>query len=159
LFVIVLLVIIYAVIHSKNFFNFFVKTFGKVPLINKLITPIKDSQEIFQILTTKSIFVKNLSLSIISFSIFAVAIYFVFVGFNTDLDIIYTTFIAFSSLLFGALSLLPAGVGVTEVSLVGFLTKEGIDLALATSIMVMIRLTSIWYITTVGFITTKLFLK
>jgi len=154
-----LLLIIYITIHSKTFFSFIVKTFGRVPLIKKFITPLNESQEIFQSLTTKRNIAKNWSLSVISFSIYAIAIYFVYVGFNVDLDIIFTTFVTFSSLLFGALSLLPAGVGVTEISLVGFLTNEGINLSLAASIMVMLRLTGIWFVTIVGFVTTKLFLK
>jgi len=125
LIVISLLVVIYITINSKSFFKFIVKTFGKIPLIKKFIIPIEESQVIFKTLTTKRNIAKNWSISIISFIIYAIAIFFVFVGFNVNFDIIFTTFITFSSLLFGALSLLPAGVGVTEVSLVGFLTNEG----------------------------------
>jgi len=82
-----------------------------------------------------------------------------FLGFNVDLDIIFTTFVTFASILFGVLTLLPQGIGVTEISVVAFLINEGITLSLATSIMVMLRLTSMWFLITLGFITTKLFLK
>jgi len=158
-FVILLLIIIYITLFSRKFFKTIIKFLGKIPLIKKYVSPINESQEIFCHLISRKIFTINWSLSLISFSIYSVAIYYVFVGFNLNFDIIFTTLITFSSLLFGALSLLPAGIGVTEISLVGFLTNEGINLSLATSIMVMIRLTSIWFVTAVGFITTKLFLK
>ena len=157
--VISLLLIIYITINSKSFFKFAVKLLEKIPFIKKFILPIEESQEIFKILTSKHTLIKNWGLSIFAFSNYALAIFFIFIGFKINYDIIFTTFITFSSFLFGALSLLPAGVGVTEVSLVGFLTNEGVNLSLATSIMIMIRLTSIWFFTLIGFITTKLFLK
>jgi len=157
--VISLLLIIYITINSKSFFKFAVKLLEKIPFVKKFILPIEESQEIFKILTSKNTLIKNWGLSTFAFSNYALAIFFIFIGFKINYDIIFTTFITFSSLLFGALSLIPAGVGVTEVSLVGFLINEGVNLSLATSIMIMIRLTSIWFFTLVGFITTKLFLK
>jgi len=80
-------------------------------------------------------------------------------GFGLDLDFVFITIVNFSSLLFGVLTLVPAGIGVTEVSFVGFLTQEGVSLSLATSIIIMIRLTGIWFATGIGFITTKLLLS
>ena len=108
---------------------------------------------------TKKSIVKNFSLSVISFIFYAIGFHFIFLGFDVDLDIFYTTFVTFTSILFGYLALLPAGVGVTEISVVGFLTNEGITLSLATSIMIMLRLSSMWFLIMVGFITTKLFLR
>jgi len=157
--VVALIIIIYITINSKSYFLFILKTLGRIPLLKKYISSLNESQEIFQSLTKKRNLAKSWSLSIISLTIDAIAVYLIFEGFNANLDIIFTTFITFSSFLFGILTLLPGGVGITEVSVVGFLTNEGIDLSLATSIMVMTRLIGTWFITAVGFITTKLFLK
>jgi len=52
-----------------------------------------------------------------------------------------------------------AGLGVTEVSAVGFLLNEGIELSLATSIIVVIRLVTTWFATGVGLIATHIYLK
>jgi len=158
-FVIILIVIIYITINSKTFFRFISKTFSKIPLLKKYLISLDESQDIFQSLTTKRNFVKNWFFSIIAFVIYAIAFYFVFLGFNIDLGIIFTTFVTFSSILFGSLTLLPQGIGVTEISVVGLLINEGITLSLATSIMVMLRLSTMWFLIMVGFITTKLFLK
>jgi len=157
-FIIVLIAIIYITINSKIFFRFISKISTRIPLLKKYVSTIDESQDLFQDLTKKNI-VQNLSLSIFSFLIYAIAFYFVFLGFDVNLDIIFTTFVTFTSILFGYLSFLPGGVGVTEISLVGFLTNEGIALSLATSIMIMLRLTGWWFLTIIGVITTKLFLK
>jgi len=153
------LTIIYSIINSKNSFMSIVKILSKLPIIKKFIMSLNESQEIFQSLTTTRNIAMNWPLSIIANIFYAIGIYFIFVGFNVNLDIIFTTFVTFSSFLFGVLTLLPAGVGVTEISVIRFLTNEGIDLSLATSIMVMIRLVGTWFLTAIGFITTKLFLK
>jgi len=157
-FIIVLIVIIYITINSKTFFRFISKISTRIPLLKKYVSDIDESQDLFQDLTKKNI-VQNLALSIFSFLIYAITFFLVFLGFDVNLDIIFTTFVTFTSILFGYLSFLPGGVGVTEISVVGFLTNEGIALSLATSIMIMLRLTGWWFLTIIGVITTKLFLK
>jgi len=157
--VIGMLVMIYVIINSKTSFGFIVKIFSKIPFLKKFVISLNESQEVFQSLTTKKNFVKHWFLSVIAYTLYAIGAYFVFLGFNVNVDIIFTTFVTFSSTLFGVISLLPGGIGVTEVSIVGFLINEGITLSLATSIMVMLRLAGLLFITIIGFITTKLFLK
>jgi len=140
---------------SKRFFLFLSKFISKIPKISKFVKHIEESYPSFQSLTTSNI-PKNWLLSFLAFGLDAIAVYIVFLGFGLDFDFVFTTMISFSSLLFGVLTLVPAGIGVTEVSFVSFLTQEGVSLSLATSIIIMIRLTGIWFATGIGFITTKL---
>jgi len=153
-----LLTVIFFSMRSKRFFSFLTRFIIKIPKISKFVKNIEESYSSFQSLT-KSNIPKNLLMSIFAFGMDAVAVYFVFLGFGLDFDFVFTTMINFSSLLFGVLTLVPAGIGVTEVSFVSFLTQEGTSLSLATSIIIMIRLTSIWFATGIGFITTKLLLS
>lgn len=155
----VLIFLIYFTIHSKTFFNIVVKVFGKIKFLKKFIITLTESQKLFQQLTTKNNLLKNCFISIISFTFYAFAAYFIFLGFNIDLNIIFTTFIMFSSLLFGSLTLLPSGIGITEIGVVSLLVYERIPLSLATSIMIISRLSNLSFLTIVGLITTKLFLK
>jgi len=152
------LAVVYFSMRSKKFFSFLSKFFIKIPKLSKFVKNIEESYSSFQSLTTSNI-PKNWLLSLLAFGLDAIAVYFVFIGFGLDFDFVFTTMINFSSLLFGVLTLVPAGIGVTEVSFVSFLTQEGISLSLATSIIVMIRLTSIWFATGIGFFTTKLLLS
>ena len=88
----------------------------------------------------------------------AVSVYFIFLGFNLNFDIIYTTFAMFASLLLGFVTLLPSGLGVTELSFIGLLANKGLEVSLATSIIILIRLTSVWFSTIIGIVTTRIFL-
>ena len=155
----ILLIISIIIMRSRMAFLFVQRFFEKISKLKKFLNSIDESYNSFQSLTTKKDLLKNWSLSLCAFGFDAVVVYLVFLGFEQSFNIIYTTSIIFSSVLFGVLTLMPAGIGVTEISVVGFLTKEGLDLSLATSIIIMIRLVSIWFATGIGFITTKIFLS
>jgi len=150
-----LLTVLFFSMRSKRFFSFLSKFIVKIPKLSKFVKNIEESYPSFQSLTTSNI-PKNWLLSFLAFGLDAIAVYIVFLGFGLDFDFVFTTMVSLSSLLFGVLTLVPAGIGVTEVSFVSFLTQEGISLSLATSIIIMIRLTGIWFATGIGFITTKL---
>ena len=64
---------------------------------------------------------------------------------------IYTT-----SILLGAVTFIPAGIGVTEGSLAGFFTLQGIDISLALTIVVFIRIFTRWIGVGLGFLLLKL---
>ena len=60
-----------------------------------------------------------------------------------------------SSLLIGAISFIPGGIAVAEGSLVGLFSIQGINLAEAMVIVVIIRLFTLWFSTIAGFIALK----
>jgi len=62
-------------------------------------------------------------------------------------------------MIFGVITLLPAGLGVTEISAIGFLTEKSVNLSMAISTIIMVRMVSIWYSTLIGLITTKFILR
>jgi len=103
--------------------------------------------------------IKAWAIGIIAQIFFALSVYSVFLAFDQDFGFIFTTQVVYSSILFGAISLLPGGIGLTEISTMNFLTDKGIEISLATSITIMLRLATIWLSTIMGLITTKLFLK
>lgn len=131
----------------------------RFPIIAKRTERISKAYDGIQISSSNAAMIKIWSMSIIAWIIDAVSVYFIFVGFNQDLDFVYTTFVMYSSLLLGLITLLPSGLGVTELSAIGLLTTKGIDISLSTSIIIMVRLTSIWFSTAVGLITIKFFMK
>mgnify|MGYP003995069151 FL=1 len=98
-------------------------------------------------------------IGIIAQVFFVLSMYFVFLAFGQDFEFIFTTEIVYASILFGAISLFPGVVGLTEITIVNFLTNKGMEISLATSITIMLRLVTIWFSTIIGLITTKIFLK
>jgi len=144
---------------KEKLFNFLLSILEKIPILKKQATSFSESYQVFGELTSSKIMTKTLGLSFFVWMTDAIMIYFIFIGFNLNFDIIFSTFSMYSSLLLGVLTMVPAGVGVTEVSFVEILKGEGVDTAVSTSLVILFRLVTIWFLTALGFCATRYFLK
>ena len=140
---------------KTNSYDFIFKISNRI----KIIKPFTDSPDFMnsiQILTkTKVTIFMILTISVITF-FESVMFYIGFNSFNFDFSYIDSIQIFYSSILFGALFLIPAGIGVTEGFFVSLLLQKGISLETAGSIIIFLRLTTIWLISLIGFITAYL---
>lgn len=93
-------------------------------------------------------------ISLLSWGFECVAFYFVLVGLGvagTPLLLLQATFIFAASTLFGLVSLLPGGLGVSEVSSVALLVAlVGLGAATATTATLLIRFCTLWFGVLVG---------
>jgi len=153
-----LLIIIFVIIRNRNLLNKFQKKLSKIKFINKFI-PTLEFNESLEALTNSKMVGKAWSISIVAFLFDAMAVYVGFLAFDIDLGYLLTTQMYFTSLVSGALTFLPAGIGVTEGSFVALLSLHGIDFSLSSSIVLFTRLTTIWFATIIGFISTRFVLK
>ena len=151
--------LIFASGKKKKLFNFLLSIIEKIPILKKQASSFSESYQVFGELTSGKIMTKTLGLSFFVWMTDAIMIYFIFVGFNLNFDIIFSTFSMYSSLLLGVLTMVPAGIGVTEVSFVEILRGEGVDTATSTSLVILFRLVTIWFLTVLGFCATRYFLK
>jgi len=144
---------------KKKLFNFLLSIIEKIPILKKQASSFSESYQVFGELTSGKIMTKTLGLSFFVWMTDAIMIYFIFIGFNLNFDIIFSTFSMYSSLLLGVLTMIPAGIGVTEVSFVEILRGEGVDTAISTSLVILFRLVTIWFLTVLGFCASRYFLK
>ena len=151
--------LIFASGKKKKLFNFLLSIIEKIPILKKQASSFSESYQVFGELTSGKIMTKTLGLSFFVWMTDAIMIYFIFMGFNLNFDIIFSTFSVYSSLLLGSLTMVPAGIGVTEVSFVEILRGEGVDTAISTSLVILFRLVTIWFLTVLGFCATRYFLK
>ena len=151
--------LIFASGKKKKLFNFLLSVIEKIPILKKQASSFSESYQVFGELTSGKIMTKTLGLSFFVWMTDAIMIYFIFMGFNLNFDIIFSTFSMYSSLLLGVLTMIPAGIGVTEVSFVEILRGEGVDTATSTSLVILFRLVTIWFLTVLGFCATRYFLK
>lgn len=98
-------------------------------------------------------------MSMAAWSLDAVGIFLCFEAFRLSFNFGTTTALGFSSILFGALSLVPGGTGVTELSFVHLLSTYGVEISTATSLVLFIRLSSIWYTSCIGLVMMKIVLR
>lgn len=157
--IIPLIIIAYILVRIKKLFIKTINFFKRIKKLEKVFDNISKSYDgMYEMLDPKTT-IKVWAIGIVSQVFFALSIYSIFLAFNQDFGFIFTTEVVYSSILFGAISLLPGGVGLTEISTVNFLTDKGMEISLATSIVIMSRLATIWFSTIMGLITTKIFLK
>jgi len=144
---------------KEKLFNFLLSILEKIPILKKQSASFSESYQVFGELTSSKIMTKTLGLSFFVWMTDAIMIYFIFIGFNLNFDIIFSTFSMYGSLLLGVLTMAPAGIGVTEVSFVEILKSEGVDTATSTSLVILFRLVTIWFLTVLGFCATRYFIK
>ena len=142
---------------SRKAFNKIVSLLEKRQFASKLVEPLSSSYDAIKNGIRGPITLYASGLSILFWLIEAISIYFILSAFEVEaigfLTIIstYTT-----SIMLGILSFLPIGIGVVEGTLTSFFTMQGIDVSLALTIVVVIRLFTRWYGVSFGFIALKL---
>ncbi len=153
----VLLVIGFVIISSRIFFNKFIVLFGRFKFASKIISPLSDSYETVRNSCRGRIVIFASILSFLAWIIESLAVYFVLIAFGIDtvnyLNIISTYA---SSLILGAASFIPGGLGVAEGSLVGLLSLQGVKISSTLTPVVVIRVVTLWYSVIVGFFALKL---
>jgi len=153
----ILLIGVFVLISSKSIFNKFLITTNKIKFLSRFTAQLPDSYDIIKKATRGKIFVYASFLSSAFWLIEALEVYFVLLSFGIEhlefLNMI-TTYTA--SIILGVASFLPLGIGVVEGSLTGFLVLQGIDVSVALTLVVVVRIFTRWISVSVGFIAIKL---
>ena len=151
------LVIIFVLLSSNTNFNKFLKWFNKIKFLSKYSENISESYDVIRLSTRGTITIFATLLSIFFWFITALAVYFVLLSFSINtIDYLDVVSIYSASVILGAISFLPGGIGVTEASLAGLLSLQGIEVSIALLISVMIRIFTLWYGVGIGFLALKM---
>lgn len=87
------------------------------------------------------------------------ALYFILIGFGESIGVLISTFVFSFASLAGAVSMIPGGIGVAEVTFSGLLQYFGIGAATSVGVALIIRSGTLWYGTILGFIVYFIFKK
>ena len=153
----VILGFVFILLSSRKVFNKTASLLEKRRFTSKFVEPLSSSYDAIKNGTRGPIALYASGLSILFWLIEAISVYFILLAFGIEtigfLTIIstYTT-----SIMLGILSFLPIGLGVVEGTLASFFTMHGIDVSLALTIVIIIRLFTRWYGVSFGFIALKL---
>ena len=151
------LVFVFILLSSRKAFNKIVSLCEKRKFTSKFVEPLSSSYDAIKNGIRGPITIYASGLSILFWLIEAMSVYFVLLAFGVEtigfLTIIstYTT-----SIMLGILSFLPIGVGVVEGTLASFFAMHGIDVSLALTIVIVIRVFTRWFGVSFGFIALKL---
>jgi uncharacterized protein (TIRG00374 family) len=101
-------------------------------------------------LMTPRIFFIGLVSSIVAWGLEAICMYVILKGFDLHASLLEANFVYSFSTLLGALSMLPGGIGGTEVGMIGLLAFLGIKYENALPAVILIRLCTLWLAILVG---------
>ncbi|MFC1853275.1 lysylphosphatidylglycerol synthase transmembrane domain-containing protein [candidate division CSSED10-310 bacterium] len=98
-------------------------------------------------------------LSVISWGFEGIAFIILLHGFGYDFSITRGIFIYAFSIIVGALTMLPGGVGLTETSLSGLLILNGLPTSISVAATLIIRITTLWFAVFIGAVVLTYLLK
>tara|TARA_B100001105_G_scaffold239242_1_gene216997 strand:- start:190 stop:663 length:474 start_codon:yes stop_codon:yes gene_type:complete len=137
---------------SKLFFERITKT----KFFSKYVENVSEFDKIIQKSMNVQISIACILLAVTYWFIISAAVHYTLIAFDINiLDYLKVIAIYVTSVLLGAISFIPGGIGITEGTLAGLLTLEGIDVSTALILSVMIRLLTLWYSAFIGFIALK----
>ena len=159
-YLIIIAILALAVIFFFMFYRPASEIFFKRITKTKFFSKYVDNMSEFHTIIQKSTNVKAATICILLgvtyWFIISAAAYYTLIAFDINvLDYLTVLAIYTTSILLGAISFVPAGIGVTEGSIAGLFTLNGIDVSTALILSVMIRVLTLWFSVSVGFIALK----
>ena len=134
----------------------FFKRITKTKFFSKYVDNMSEFHAIIQKSTNVKAATVCILLGVTYWFIISTAAYYTLIAFDVNvLDYLTVLAIYTTSILLGAISFVPAGIGVTEGSIAGLFTLNGIDVSTALILSVMIRVLTLWFSVSVGFIALK----
>jgi len=153
----IVLISIFVMISSKKLFQNVLKIIGKIKFTQKYTVPLSESYETIQTSTKGKIVFTSILTTSAYWLLESLGVYFILLSFDINLlNYVHVIATYTSSLILGAASFIPGGLGVVEGSLVGLLNFQGVDISDAFVLVVLIRLFTLWYSVIIGFIALKL---
>ena len=134
----------------------FFKRITKTKFFSKYVDNMSEFHTIIQKSTNVKAATVCILLGVTYWFIISAAAYYTLIAFDINvLDYLTVLAIYTTSILLGAISFVPAGIGVAEGSIAGLFTLNGIDVSTALILSVMIRVLTLWFSVSVGFIALK----
>ena len=150
------LVFIFFFMYHRRSSELFFNRMTKLKLFSKYVENISEFYDIIKKSTSVKASVICILLALTYWFMISAAVYYTLIGFDVNaLDYLKVLSIYATSILVGAVSFVPGGIGITEGTLAGLFTIEGIGVSTALILSVMIRIFVLWYSVSIGFISLK----
>jgi uncharacterized protein (TIRG00374 family) len=151
----IILSLISAIIIQKKILMWIQKKIKKISFLQKLFSRDQEFYNSLYNLFKPTPMLISFVISLAGIFLDGAAMYFSLISIIPEIGIFESIQKSFTSVVIGLFSLLPAGVGVTEISLLSLISKNGISESTAASAVIYLRLTTLWFMTGLGFIFLK----
>ena len=151
------LLFIFLLIRSRKTFTKISFLLNKLPFLRGKLDNFPTIYESINPCVSKKMLFYASTFSVIYWLLIGASAYFVLVGLGIDaINLINMISIYSSSLILGAVSLIPGGIGVAEGSIASLLTLGGVDISVALVIGILIRIFTLWFGVSLGVIFLKI---
>ena len=153
---ILVLAMVFFFLYYRPASELFFKRVTKTKFFSKYVENISEFDKTIQKSTNVKVATICILLAVTYWFIVSTAVYYTLIAFDVNiLDYLKVLAIYTTSVLLGAVSFIPGGVGITEGTIAGLLSLEGIDISIALVLSVMIRIFTLGFAVVVGFISLK----
>jgi len=157
IFTAVFFILIIFVISSEKLSLKIIALISKIKVVNKysqhLLEAYKSSVTLLKIKPLSAMLI----VSIAAWFFECFGFYLILTNFETDISVFWATFVYAFATIVGSLSMLPAGLGVTDGSLTYFIIKKGLSKHIAVAATFLIRSVTLWFAVLVGGISVLIF--
>ena len=141
---------------SKKLFTKLFSELSKIRFASKFVEPMSDSFDVLHSSTRGRVGILSIILSCGHWFLVSLAVYLILLAYDIDSVSIFEIIpIYLSSVVLGAVSMIPGGIGVAEGSLAGFLNLLVDDISITVPLSIIIRILTLWTSVIVGFIFLK----
>lgn len=143
---------IIVITQKKKALFFFLNILKKVPLLSRILPNLTESLETFYIMLHFKKLIPYSLISIFAVLLDMIGIFYLIIGLNIPLNFAESVLIISSSVLIGFLSFLPGGLIAMEGSFIGFLSVKGIQYSSIIVFLILFRIVSTIFLTSIGMI-------
>lgn len=123
-----------------------------IPIITRYVAALEELYESTYALSRPGPFFGALGLSLVAWTFEAMALLVALRGYGIDGSALQSVFVYGFGLVVGAISMLPGGLGATEATMVGLLLSIGYERSIAVSVVLVVRVGTLWYAVLLGLV-------
>jgi len=146
----ILFILLVLLISSRPISLKIIEVFSKVSYLGKITAPTKEAYESsYKMLKIGPLFFMTF-LSVIAWFFECLGYYLILESFEISSSILWATFVYTFATIIGSITMLPAGLGVTDGSLTFFIIDAGYSSDVAVASTFIIRAVTLWFAILVG---------
>ena len=124
--------------------------FGRIRFIEKMLEPFLTAYRTSNELLSPLKLLNMTLLSFIAWGIECLGFYIILINLNVEVSFFNVSFIYVFSIIVGAVTMLPAGIGFTEGSLTFLLIQSSVTKDVAVAATILVRLITLWFSVIIG---------
>lgn len=153
----ILVFILFLLLRNKKAYIWFRVILAKIPILKRYVPSLDEILSGSRTLFTYKAMIVAVLLSVVSWFFECLALMLLLKDLGYPIPVFEATFVFSFSSIFGAIFVLPGGLGAAEISFVGLLMAIGVPRSIGSIATIIIRVCTLWFGVALGYISLLLF--